>query len=76
MAGKALKLNPKVFDQKHGTVLDSGTTYAYFPKDAFVAFKDAVRFHLLSLVLPWCLFLFVFGNSLCIIQSQASFDTY
>ncbi|XP_004292749.1 PREDICTED: aspartic proteinase-like protein 2 isoform X1 [Fragaria vesca subsp. vesca] len=42
VAGKALKLNPKVFDQKHGAVLDSGTTYAYFPKDAFVAFKDAI----------------------------------
>ncbi|KAM5565802.1 aspartic proteinase 39 [Rosa sericea] len=42
VAGKALKLNPKVFDEKHGTVLDSGTTYAYFPRDAFIAFKDAI----------------------------------
>jgi len=44
VAGKSLKLNPKVFNGKHGTVLDSGTTYAYFPKEAFIAIKDAVRF--------------------------------
>lgn len=43
VAGKSLKLNPKVFNGKHGTVLDSGTTYAYFPKEAFNAIKDAVR---------------------------------
>ncbi|CAB4266252.1 unnamed protein product [Prunus armeniaca] len=43
VAGKPLKLNPKIFDGKHGTVLDSGTTYAYLPKDAFHAFKDAVK---------------------------------
>ena len=72
MAGKALKLNPKVFDQKHGTVLDSGTTYAYLPKDAFIAFKNAVRissfeYHHVSMF---------FGGSLCIILSQASIDTY
>ncbi|CAH8359752.1 unnamed protein product [Eruca vesicaria subsp. sativa] len=42
VAGKSLKLNPKVFNEKHGTVLDSGTTYAYFPKEAFNAIKDAV----------------------------------
>lgn len=42
VAGKSLKLNPKVFNGKHGTVLDSGTTYAYFPKEAFNAIKDAV----------------------------------
>lgn len=42
MAGKALKLDPKVFDSRHGTVLDSGTTYAYLPEQAFVAFRDAV----------------------------------
>ncbi|ONI33474.1 hypothetical protein PRUPE_1G426800 [Prunus persica] len=42
VAGKPLKLNSKIFDGKHGTVLDSGTTYAYLPKDAFHAFKDAV----------------------------------
>uniref|UniRef100_A0A1J3DW50 Aspartic proteinase-like protein 2 n=1 Tax=Noccaea caerulescens TaxID=107243 RepID=A0A1J3DW50_NOCCA len=42
VAGKSLKLNPKVFNEKHGTVLDSGTTYAYFPKQAFNAIKDAV----------------------------------
>ncbi|KAJ0261294.1 hypothetical protein HA466_0044430 [Hirschfeldia incana] len=42
VAGKSLKLNPKVFNGKYGTVLDSGTTYAYFPKEAFNAIKDAV----------------------------------
>ncbi|EEF52314.1 Aspartic proteinase nepenthesin-1 precursor, putative [Ricinus communis] len=42
VAGKRLKLNPRVFDGKHGTVLDSGTTYAYLPEEAFVAFKDAI----------------------------------
>lgn len=49
VAGKSLKLNPKVFNEKHGTVLDSGTTYAYFPKQAFNAIKDAVRYLKLSL---------------------------
>lgn len=44
MAGKPLQLSPRVFDGKHGTVLDSGTTYAYLPEAAFVAFKDAVSF--------------------------------
>ncbi|KAH7520274.1 hypothetical protein FEM48_Zijuj08G0126600 [Ziziphus jujuba var. spinosa] len=42
VAGKPLSLNPRVFDGKHGTVLDSGTTYAYLPESAFVAFKDAM----------------------------------
>ncbi|CAK7347470.1 unnamed protein product [Dovyalis caffra] len=42
VAGKPLKLKPKVFDGKHGTVLDSGTTYAYFPEAAFHALKDAI----------------------------------
>lgn len=42
MAGKRLALNPSVFDGKHGTVLDSGTTYAYLPEAAFSAFKDAI----------------------------------
>ncbi|KAK6938612.1 Xylanase inhibitor, N-terminal [Dillenia turbinata] len=42
VAGKRLPLNPDVFDGKHGTVLDSGTTYAYLPEKAFVAFKDAI----------------------------------
>ncbi|XP_077233719.1 aspartic proteinase Asp1-like [Tasmannia lanceolata] len=39
---KPLQLNPRIFNSKHGTVLDSGTTYAYLPEAAFVAFKDAV----------------------------------
>lgn len=51
VAGKPLLLNPKVFDGKHGTVLDSGTTYAYLPETAFVAFKDAIRKELHSLKL-------------------------
>lgn len=42
VAGKALRVDPRIFDGKHGTVLDSGTTYAYLPEQAFVAFKDAV----------------------------------
>ncbi|KAJ8762492.1 hypothetical protein K2173_007931 [Erythroxylum novogranatense] len=42
IAGKPLKLNPNIFDGKHGTVMDSGTTYAYFPEEAFRAFKDAI----------------------------------
>ncbi|KAI0523479.1 hypothetical protein KFK09_005874 [Dendrobium nobile] len=42
VAGKSLHLNPRIFDGKHGTVLDSGTTYAYLPQEAFIAFKDAL----------------------------------
>ncbi|KAJ9166303.1 hypothetical protein P3X46_021077 [Hevea brasiliensis] len=42
VAGKRLKLNPRIFNGKHGTVLDSGTTYAYLPEAAFLAFKDAI----------------------------------
>ncbi|CAI9102275.1 OLC1v1000516C2 [Oldenlandia corymbosa var. corymbosa] len=42
VAGKALALDPRVFDRKHGTVLDSGTTYAYLPEEAFTAFKAAI----------------------------------
>ncbi|KAK2650037.1 hypothetical protein Ddye_017526 [Dipteronia dyeriana] len=42
VAGKPLPLNPRIFDGKHGTVLDSGTTYAYLPEAAFVAFKEAI----------------------------------
>ncbi|KAI9126203.1 hypothetical protein K1719_002624 [Acacia pycnantha] len=41
-AGKQLSLKPKVFYGKHGIVLDSGTTYAYIPEEAFLAFKDSV----------------------------------
>ncbi|KAK4262362.1 hypothetical protein QN277_027932 [Acacia crassicarpa] len=48
VAGKQLSLNPKVFDGKHGTVLDSGTTYAYLPEEAFLAFKDAIKKELQS----------------------------
>ncbi|KAJ3673043.1 hypothetical protein LUZ60_006417 [Juncus effusus] len=49
VGGKALKLDPKVFDRRHGTVLDSGTTYAYLPEQAFTAFRDAVIGELHSL---------------------------
>ncbi|KAM4128291.1 hypothetical protein ACJW30_02G155800 [Castanea mollissima] len=49
VAGKPLMLNPIVFDGRHGTVLDSGTTYAYFPEPVFVAFKDAIMKELNSL---------------------------
>ncbi|KAK4364389.1 hypothetical protein RND71_015747 [Anisodus tanguticus] len=51
VAGKALNLNPWVFDGNHGTVLDSGTTYAYLPEAAFAAFKSAVMKAVLSLKL-------------------------
>ncbi|XP_055807257.1 aspartic proteinase 36-like isoform X2 [Solanum dulcamara] len=51
VAGKALSLNPRVFDGNHGTVLDSGTTYAYLPEAAFAAFKSAVMKAVLSLKL-------------------------
>ncbi|WOL00571.1 hypothetical protein Cni_G09284 [Canna indica] len=49
VAGKPLRLDPKVFDGKHGTVLDSGTTYAYLPEEAFKRFRDAIMSHLHSL---------------------------
>ncbi|KAI5325251.1 hypothetical protein L3X38_034325 [Prunus dulcis] len=49
IAGKRLSLNPSVFDGKHGTVLDSGTTYAYLPEAAFLAFKDGIMKELSSL---------------------------
>ncbi|KAM0062822.1 putative nepenthesin [Helianthus debilis subsp. tardiflorus] len=42
VAGKRLPLRSSVFDGKHGTILDSGTTYAYLPEAAFVAFKLAI----------------------------------
>ncbi|KAG9151775.1 hypothetical protein Leryth_002056 [Lithospermum erythrorhizon] len=49
VAGKMLPLNPQVFNGKHGTVLDSGTTYAYLPEAAYLAFKDAIIQELHSL---------------------------
>ncbi|CAN0863876.1 Aspartic proteinase 36 [Linum grandiflorum] len=49
VAGKKLQLDTKVFNGKYGTVLDSGTTYAYLPETAFSAFKDAVMKELHSL---------------------------
>ncbi|XP_031102984.1 aspartic proteinase nepenthesin-1-like [Ipomoea triloba] len=49
VAGKKLPINPRVFDGKHGTVLDSGTTYAYLPEEAFKAFKHAVMHEIRSL---------------------------
>ncbi|KAI3448650.1 hypothetical protein Pfo_005315 [Paulownia fortunei] len=49
VAGKMLPLSPRVFDGKHGTVLDSGTTYAYLPEVAFAAFKEAIFKELHSL---------------------------
>ncbi|GAV58771.1 Asp domain-containing protein [Cephalotus follicularis] len=49
VAGKPLPLNPKVFDKKNGAILDSGTTFAYLPEAAFVAFKDAIMKELGSL---------------------------
>ncbi|XP_030538914.1 aspartic proteinase 36-like [Rhodamnia argentea] len=49
VAGKQLALKPSVFDGKHGTVLDSGTTYAYLPEAAFLAFKEAIMKEVQSL---------------------------
>ncbi|GMI67243.1 hypothetical protein like AT5G43100 [Hibiscus trionum] len=49
VAGKQLRLSPSVFDGKYGTVLDSGTTYAYLPEAAFLAFKEAIFKELNSL---------------------------
>ncbi|XP_020580198.1 aspartic proteinase nepenthesin-2-like [Phalaenopsis equestris] len=49
VGGESLRLNPRVFDSKHGTVLDSGTTYAYLPQEAFRAFKDVLGSKLGSL---------------------------
>lgn len=43
VAGKKLPLKSSVFDEKQGTILDSGTTYAYLPEAAFLAFKNAVK---------------------------------
>ena len=37
-----LVLEHNVFDSNFGTILDSGTTYAYFPDAAFKAFKSVV----------------------------------
>ncbi|RVX23517.1 Aspartic proteinase-like protein 2 [Vitis vinifera] len=51
IAGKQLPINPMVFDGKYGTILDSGTTYAYLPEPAFKAFKDAIMKELNSLKL-------------------------
>ncbi|MBA0686816.1 hypothetical protein Goari_014393, partial [Gossypium aridum] len=49
VAGKKLDLDPSVFDRKFGTVLDSGTTFAYFPEAVFEAFKDTIMKELNSL---------------------------
>ena len=40
--GISLQVDASTFDGKYGTVLDSGTTYAYLPHQAFEAFKEAV----------------------------------
>uniref|UniRef100_A0A9I9DMM2 Aspartic proteinase CDR1-like n=1 Tax=Cucumis melo TaxID=3656 RepID=A0A9I9DMM2_CUCME len=49
VAGKKLPLSSSIFDGRYGTVLDSGTTYAYLPAEAFGAFKDAVSFYVSEL---------------------------
>lgn len=54
VAGKPLKINPRVFGGKHGTILDSGTTYAYLPEAAFVAFKSAVSYCYLHICQCFC----------------------
>ncbi|XP_042452749.1 aspartic proteinase nepenthesin-2-like [Zingiber officinale] len=47
--GRPLQIDSRVFDGRHGTVLDSGTTYAYLPEEAFIAFQDAILSKLQSL---------------------------
>ncbi|XP_048234787.1 aspartic proteinase 36-like [Ricinus communis] len=42
VAGKPLELNPTIFNRSHGTILDSGTTFAFLPENAFIAFKNAI----------------------------------
>ncbi|CAA6655235.1 unnamed protein product [Spirodela intermedia] len=50
IAGKKLPLDARIFNGKYGTVLDSGTTYAYLPTTAFDSFRDAVMKHVDSLL--------------------------
>ncbi|XP_020574598.1 aspartic proteinase-like protein 2 isoform X2 [Phalaenopsis equestris] len=52
ISGKKLDLSPNVFDGKHGTVLDSGTTFAYLPKEAFIAFRDSIKDKILLKQIP------------------------
>ncbi|XP_024392664.1 protein ASPARTIC PROTEASE IN GUARD CELL 1 isoform X2 [Physcomitrium patens] len=47
--GVSLNVPSEVFNGRLGTVLDSGTTYAYLPDKAFDAFKDAITQQLGSL---------------------------
>ncbi|KAK4789755.1 hypothetical protein SAY86_017059 [Trapa natans] len=49
VGGKPLSLSPDIFDGKYGSVLDSGTTYAYLPDEAFLAFKEAIMKEVQSL---------------------------
>lgn len=55
VAGKPLSLDPSVFDGKDGTMLDSGTTFAYLPKAAFIEFKQAVRIYIQFMGSPLCI---------------------
>uniref|UniRef100_A0A7I4ELK1 Peptidase A1 domain-containing protein n=1 Tax=Physcomitrium patens TaxID=3218 RepID=A0A7I4ELK1_PHYPA len=41
--GEPLPVKPSVFDGRDGTILDSGTMFAYLPEKTFNAFRDAVR---------------------------------
>ncbi|MCO5593674.1 hypothetical protein L7F22_047690 [Adiantum nelumboides] len=45
VGGTTLHVDQSVFDSNFGTVLDSGTTYAYFPDKAFKAFTAALSQH-------------------------------
>ena len=42
-------MDPQVFNDRYGTILDSVTTYAYLLEVAFVVFRDTVIKHLYSL---------------------------
>lgn len=43
--GQPLAVEPHTFDGRYGTILDSGTTFAYLPEHAFHVFKDAVSIY-------------------------------
>lgn len=70
IAGKQLPINPMVFDGKYGTILDSGTTYAYLPEPAFKAFKDAVRFSFIQFLLTLSVFPFDLSEFNFCLKSQ------
>jgi hypothetical protein len=43
VGGKALQVDPALFDEGYGSVMDSGTTFTYLPSLVFKAFTEAVE---------------------------------